>query len=1084
MNNDIFRFVVSRPAQKATGSKIENDRRMLAYKRAGLTKFAESVSKTTDPAEAVKISREYLTRSSKPENSHRHPDNAAIDLQPTIDVLATKSLKELEKDFLTLSKNRSGSSNSNNGSDAKTESLEIHQLQKSSSGLKALESKSSELADTLLAKVIAGYGASYPNDEIVKKIRIVEILQRLLRDPESKVDVETIRRWLRAKVILPGIPLQRPFRVERDLASKKERDEQETSGRDDDQSRLRTRSLLQGDGESGKKVSKELDPEQLRETSRELLALASKIGRNENSPSSNSGSHAAPSIFWSRRPSPKEHSLPAPVSSWRNQLSSRGTATLNALNIDPQTTSLSEAVRRVQYQIKNQTSPEPLLRPRFSSTAMEISGFHGLPSPGNWPQHPSRSDVPAAPDTRVTVPQGIGKIGTKRRGDLFVIRQQLKRYEASEIAHIENILKGEDHERTYSTAQTTETILSTTEERDESNERDLQSTERFEMSSEMKELMKADLKLEAGVSASASYGPTIGVEVGSNMATELGAEKSKQSASQYSRELTSRAQNRLEIRVTQQRTTRAIQEVRELTRHGVNNTNGQGHTRGLYRWVNKVYQAQVVNYGMRDLYDFYVPEPAAFWRFIQSGSLADSVSLIEPVPPQIRKGGLQFVGSAIQYRDLVPSDLTEQNFALYVAQYGATDVSPPPEEFRFVSQVIEKGAPSGEDAYGPATKVATDFTVPDGYEAIGLGVSHIGIKLQDSDPFWKVEVLGRSYAGTDDFEEIDPTRGTIPIGLVSNDYWNLVVGVEFKCQRTQQTWEAWQLSTYSAIMLGYEKLRLAYEDKVKAANADRDLVIAGRNPAENEKLIRDELKKSVLTILTGQRFEAFDSMRYRSGQYPEIALPDAEEEGRYVAFWEQAFEWENMTFLFYPYFWGNKKQWPAIAQLNDTDPLFAQFLRAGFAHVQLPVRSDFQDVVDYTFAPENWSGNQWIGSDPPGFERDGALSVEEEMLFQTGGNTFVQGPGFVSLVTDSDMVAGTNTAFTADDVDRELRVKETDYRILDVISETQVRIGPSKPSSDVNQAIYALGPKLVGLPWEIIVPTTLVYLQDDAKLNP
>ena len=52
-----------------------------------------------------------------------------------------------------------------------------------------------------------------------------------------------------------------------------------------------------------------------------------------------------------------------------------------------------------------------------------------------------------------------------------------------------------------------------------------------------------------------------------------------------------------------------------------------------------------------------------------------------------------------------------------------------------------------------------------------------------------------------------------------------------------------------------------------------------------------------------------------------------------------------MVYLFYPYFWGKKDDWVTVAQLTDDDPLFGQFLRAGAARVQVPVRQGFEEAI-------------------------------------------------------------------------------------------------------------------------------------------
>ena len=56
-------------------------------------------------------------------------------------------------------------------------------------------------------------------------------------------------------------------------------------------------------------------------------------------------------------------------------------------------------------------------------------------------------------------------------------------------------------------------------------------------------------------------------------------------------------------------------------------------------------------------------------------------------------------------------------------------------------------------------------------------------------------------------------------------------------------------------------------------------------------------------------------------------------EGSYVQFIEQCSEWQKQTYTFYPYFWGRKEDWITRRTLEDPDPLFASFLRAGAARV-------------------------------------------------------------------------------------------------------------------------------------------------------
>jgi hypothetical protein len=59
----------------------------------------------------------------------------------------------------------------------------------------------------------------------------------------------------------------------------------------------------------------------------------------------------------------------------------------------------------------------------------------------------------------------------------------------------------------------------------------------------------------------------------------------------------------------------------------------------------------------------------------------------------------------------------------------------------------------------------------------------------------------------------------------------------------------------------------------------------------------------------------------------------------------------------YPYFWGRKGQWDERVAYDDTDPVFADFLQAGYARVSVPARLGFEGAVDHflTFG-EVWNG--------------------------------------------------------------------------------------------------------------------------------
>lgn len=79
--------------------------------------------------------------------------------------------------------------------------------------------------------------------------------------------------------------------------------------------------------------------------------------------------------------------------------------------------------------------------------------------------------------------------------------------------------------------------------------------------------------------------------------------------------------------------------------------------------------------------------------------------------------------------------------------------------------------------------------------------------------------------------------------------------------------------------------------------------LLNRDSDTNLKTMRTKLKKNCISILTDQHFDAFDAIDPTS-QFPQIDVALNESQGAYARFFEQAFEWKEMTWLTYPYYWG------------------------------------------------------------------------------------------------------------------------------------------------------------------------------------
>lgn len=115
-----------------------------------------------------------------------------------------------------------------------------------------------------------------------------------------------------------------------------------------------------------------------------------------------------------------------------------------------------------------------------------------------WPR-PGQSSHGPEPE-----PAHLKAVGV---ADLLLVKQQIKRYEAGEIAHIENLLAGESKTRTHRQLDRTEEVFTTVNERQHEKENELQTTERFELNRETTKTQEDDQKFGFGLTFPASTAP-------------------------------------------------------------------------------------------------------------------------------------------------------------------------------------------------------------------------------------------------------------------------------------------------------------------------------------------------------------------------------------------------------------------------------------------------------------------------------------------------------------------------------------------------------------------------------------------------
>jgi hypothetical protein len=564
----------------------------------------------------------------------------------------------------------------------------------------------------------------------------------------------------------------------------------------------------------------------------------------------------------------------------------------------------------------------------------------------------------------ITRPVGIG--------NLQVVRQELIDYEAGDISHIENVLEGELLRRSTRREETNELTITQETETTQAEERDQQSTSRNELSSEAQK--------ESGQQTASSKDQTTTTDYGKLV---------ENSKTNYARSVTDRAVNTLTQMVRLQRVQREKKTFTEEAVHELDNRQGAKKVRGIYQWVDKKYKARILNYGKRLLYDVVIPEPAAFIiDSLKNAVQPENFQLTKPIDPGIS-----------------PTELDPGNYSYYAAQYGVTgSVAPPPDEFIQTVAHTDPGQKVAEviDAFGGKWNArhfnAFSIHVPDNYKAVSGYVQKINPSVTvvpgSNPPAPNLPSLNKKqfefFIGENyflRFSDADITTlnhsftmngetGDIPVTLTSFPeiiQFNYAIGIN--CQCTDKAYEQWQLKTHAAIMQGYQRQLATYEDKLaQYQSAVRSQMALVQNFAHDPSIEQEELKKAFISLLLGEHF----SQAYLPTPYPEAFPPDpvyVRNWGAMVAFFERAFEWENIMFTYYPYFWGRQAKWGELILIQDIDPQFEAFLKAGAARVVIPVRPGFEAAL----AHYQETGDIWMGEEMPDMFSEYYVSIIEEI---------------------------------------------------------------------------------------------------------
>jgi hypothetical protein len=579
--------------------------------------------------------------------------------------------------------------------------------------------------------------------------------------------------------------------------------------------------------------------------------------------------------------------------------------------------------------------------------------------------------------------------------DLYVVRNEWSCYRAGEIAAITNVLAGETFKQKNRQTRE-ETVTERTEsERIESTERTEQDTTATELSREVDRAAALEVSAQGNVDVSGQYGLTkYGVSAGVSASASL-SENTRQ-ASKLSRELVSKAVAKVESRVREERVRTITTRTEDLVSHIIENDSGE-HRNGVYRWVDRIDRYQVFRYPDRLQLEFEIPEPGQYLRhrLLQPQPVPGG---IEP-PPAFDTTAAQiteanYAALALRYHASTlppPPDAT-----VSVTSAVVLDAPGDPVKNRDVVWVY------------PRMQKNADIVVPTGYAAESLTFAGSALPINAN---WRVEAAGANPTddktdvegfhqitmtvaaggkrvlatkGGERFSDFSvqitttlkddrsrqrfgaailatPTGNTtnritfdnpvvekVSLGVTVAGSNSATVSVEVRCGRRAEALHEWRNSVYDALFDAWRAWDEDFRRQSIVAPGPRLSAVDSGSPALNAELVREELKRLVVTWMTGDAaFNGRDGMQAAAGAggWVRFDIDKARTVAPEIQFMEQALEWANITYVPYPYFWARGAEWDELTALRGADPEFVRFLRAGSVRVVVPARRAFERAV-------------------------------------------------------------------------------------------------------------------------------------------
>ncbi|NLR68447.1 hypothetical protein HGH92_29335 [Chitinophaga varians] len=514
--------------------------------------------------------------------------------------------------------------------------------------------------------------------------------------------------------------------------------------------------------------------------------------------------------------------------------------------------------------------------------------------------------------TALSLPKDDSRIMPFAIGQLKMSRYRLLRYQPGEISGIQNVMKGEQKKTVQRQLQSKQ------ETQQESSFQQHHNTGRYQQTSndlllETKQTLAGFTQSTAYDNFTTTYGPPTQAVLNGNWSSSLKPDSNgQQSDSGFMSRVLNSTVNRVSERISRIRSFSQYSEQEAVTSSLFDNRQGNGHFRGIYRWLNKVYRVTVENYGHRFLLELNIRQPAQ--DYILSQQSLNATDLQKPLSPA-EKGISVF------------TDITISNYAQLLSYYQVDVIQPPPELLAYAAVVLRPGE-TEKYAHIPEHYAAEEASVT-GIIADGAPVQMIKGIVGSS--IFEVPASAPAPLG------MHGETGQLPVSAIGpnlpdappykpNDF---IINIRIQCRVSEEKMNGWKAGIYRQISEAYQQRLSAYINTFSR--------LSGEHEQNNPELLRNTERSALQRRCIVLLMQVFHT---KVGEAPDTRTAPLNDV-RYDQFFREALEWDEMTWTF--------DDSPSVFSyaLQGRNDSLRPFLQAQWARVLLPVRPAFNFQLLY-----------------------------------------------------------------------------------------------------------------------------------------